>query len=125
MTAIFRSRRLALFAGLALCLLAAPPVMAQYAGDSYGYGSQDRDDGNVYARAGAVTTRRVPPSPPGATPRADLEFEVGDRVTHDKFGLGTVVGLEGSGRNAVAKVDFGEPEGVKRLVLRFHAIQKL
>jgi len=91
----------------------------------YGYGSQDRDDGNVYARAGAVTTRRVPPSPPGATPGADLEFEVGDRVTHDKFGLGTVVGLEGSGRNAVAKVDFGEPEGVKRLVLRFNAIQKL
>jgi DNA helicase-2/ATP-dependent DNA helicase PcrA len=39
--------------------------------------------------------------------------------------MGTVVGLEGEGRNAVAKVDFGEPEGVKRLVLRFNAVAKL
>jgi len=96
---------------------------------SMGYGgSQDRDDGNVYARAGAVRTRTVPPSPPGATgPGAqasgDLGLEVGDRVTHDKFGLGKVITLEGAGRNAVAKVDFGGE--VKRLVLRFNELTKL
>ena len=32
---------------------------------------------------------------------------IGDRVTHDSYGLGTVVALEGAGSNAVAKVDFG------------------
>jgi DNA helicase-2/ATP-dependent DNA helicase PcrA len=73
------------------------------AGGGYG-GSQDRDDGNAYARAGAVRSRSVPPSPPGAAPGQGLDFDLGDRVTHDKFGMGIVVGLEGSGRNAVAKL---------------------
>ncbi len=86
-------------------------------------GSQDRGDGNTYSRAGAVQTRRVPPSPPGA-PAGDIGFEVGDRVTHDKFGLGKVVGTEGAGQHAVVKVDFGA-DGVKRIALRFSALSKL
>ncbi|MFW2513039.1 UvrD-helicase domain-containing protein [Demequina sp. SO4-13] len=90
---------------------------------SMGYGaSQDREDGNAYSRAGAVQTRSIPPSPPGGA--SDVGFEVGDRVISDKFGMGKVVGTEGSGRNAVAKVDFGS-EGVKRLVLRFNKLDKL
>ena len=42
---------------------------------SMGYGSagnQDRDDGNTYGRAGAVSTRSVPPSPPGGGASGDL-----------------------------------------------------
>jgi DNA helicase-2/ATP-dependent DNA helicase PcrA len=66
----------------------------------------------------------VPPSPPGSVPEGDLGLEVGDRVTHDQYGLGKVIALEGQGRNAVAKVDFGEP-GVKRLLLRFAPMVKL
>ncbi|WNM26799.1 DNA helicase PcrA [Demequina capsici] len=92
-----------------------------WSGMGYG-GSQDRADGNSYSRAGAVSTRRVPPSPPGSG-GGDIGFEVGDRVLHDKFGMGKVVGTEGSGRNAVAKVDFGSE--VKRLVLRFNNLEKL
>ncbi|WP_297080853.1 UvrD-helicase domain-containing protein [uncultured Demequina sp.] len=91
-------------------------------GGSYG-GSQDRDDGNTYAKAGAVRSRRVPPSPPGAS-AGDVGFEAGERVLSDKFGMGKVVGTEGSGRNAVAVVDFGDA-GVKRLVLRFNSLEKL
>jgi len=92
---------------------------------SMGYGaSQDRDDGNTYSRAGAVSTRRVPPSPPGAAASGDIGLEVGDRVTHDEHGLGTVIATEGSGKNAVAKVDFGDA-GVKRLLLRFSPVEKL
>jgi len=91
---------------------------------SFGYGgSQDRDDGQVFSRAGAVRTRTVPPSPPGA-PGGDVGFETGERVISDKFGMGKVVGTEGAGRNAVVKVDFGS-EGVKRLVLRFNRLDKL
>ncbi|WP_062069832.1 DNA helicase PcrA [Demequina sediminicola] len=93
-----------------------------YGSGGYG-GSQDRADGNTYGRAGAVTTRRVPPSPPGGG-AGDVGFEVGDRVMSDKFGMGKVVGTEGAGRNAVVKVDFGS-EGVKRLVLRFNNVEKL
>ncbi len=93
-----------------------------YGGGAYG-GSQDREDGNTYARAGAVSAKRVPPSPPG-TQEGDAGFEVGDRVTHDGFGMGKVVGTEGAGRHAVVKVDFGAA-GIKRLALRFNAISKL
>jgi DNA helicase-2/ATP-dependent DNA helicase PcrA len=90
---------------------------------TYG-GNQDRDDGNVYARAGAASERRVPPSPPGASAGTDLGLEVGDRVTHDKYGMGKVVALEGSGKNGVAVTDFGG-EGVKRILLRFSGLSKL
>jgi len=48
----------------------------------------------------------------------------GDRVSHDSFGLGTVVVVEGAGQNAVASVDFGT-EGVKRLLLRYAPVEKL
>ena len=86
-------------------------------------GSQDRGDGQVFSRAGAVRTRNVPPSPPGG-PGGDVGFETGERVVSDKFGMGKVVGTEGAGRNAVVKVDFGT-DGVKRLVLRFNRLDKL
>lgn len=62
-----------------------------------------------------------------ATPRPDAQIPdlaVGDRVTHDSYGLGTVVAMEGVGQNAVAKVDFGT-EGTKRLLLRFSPVTKL
>jgi DNA helicase-2/ATP-dependent DNA helicase PcrA len=45
-------------------------------------------------------------------------------VTHDAYGLGTVVAVEGGGPNAVAKVDFGS-EGTKRLLLRYSPVTKL
>jgi DNA helicase-2/ATP-dependent DNA helicase PcrA len=48
----------------------------------------------------------------------------GDRVTHDSFGLGTVVTVEGAGEKAVASIDFGS-QGVKRLLLRYAPVEKL
>jgi DNA helicase-2/ATP-dependent DNA helicase PcrA len=51
-------------------------------------------------------------------------LEPGDRVTHDSFGLGTVVTVEGAGQQAVASIDFGS-QGVKRLLLRYAPVEKL
>jgi DNA helicase-2/ATP-dependent DNA helicase PcrA len=48
----------------------------------------------------------------------------GDRVNHDKFGLGTVVSTDGYGDSAEAKIDFGSL-GVKHLVLRYAPLEKL
>jgi len=48
----------------------------------------------------------------------------GDRVTHDSFGLGSVVTVEGAGDRSVASIDFGS-QGVKRLLLRYAPVQKL
>jgi len=49
----------------------------------------------------------------------------GDRVNHDKFGLGTVVSADGYGDAAEAKIDFGGDYGVKHLVLRYAPLEKL
>lgn len=65
-----------------------------------------------------------PPSSTASNDPSVPSFSVGDKVTHDSFGLGTVVGLEGSGRNSVAKIDFGGGDP-KRLLLRMAPISKL
>jgi DNA helicase II / ATP-dependent DNA helicase PcrA len=49
----------------------------------------------------------------------------GDMVTHDQFGLGTVVSTDGYGDQAEAKIDFGADYGVKHLVLRYAPLEKL
>jgi DNA helicase II / ATP-dependent DNA helicase PcrA len=51
-------------------------------------------------------------------------LEPGDRVTHNSFGLGTVVSVEGAADKAVASIDFGS-SGVKRLLLRYAPVEKL
>jgi DNA helicase II / ATP-dependent DNA helicase PcrA len=56
--------------------------------------------------------------------REVVHLEPGDRVTHDTFGLGTVVVVEGAGDKTVAHVDF-RSEGTKRLLLRYAPVEKL
>ncbi len=45
-----------------------------------------------------------------------LKLDVGDRVNHDKYGLGTVVATEGVGPRTTATIDFGSA-GTVRLML--------
>ncbi|OLR91132.1 DNA helicase PcrA [Actinokineospora bangkokensis] len=45
-----------------------------------------------------------------------LSLDVGDRVNHDKYGLGTVVATDGQGPRATATIDFGTA-GTIRLML--------
>ncbi|MGW4199417.1 DNA helicase PcrA [Streptomyces sp. NPDC004726] len=63
-------------------------------------------------RRGAVTDKPV------------VSLAVGDRVTHDQFGLGTVVEVNGLGADAQATIDFGDAKP-KRLLLRYAPVQKL
>ncbi|HEX6935604.1 MAG TPA: DNA helicase PcrA [Actinomycetes bacterium] len=56
--------------------------------------------------------------------RVVIHLEPGDRVTHDTFGMGTVVAVEGAGERAVASIDF-RTQGVKRLLLRYAPVEKL
>jgi DNA helicase-2/ATP-dependent DNA helicase PcrA len=74
-------------------------------------------------RFGAAAAR-LDAAQKAAAGREVPQLDPGDRVTHDTFGLGTVVTIEGAGDNAVASVDFGS-EGVKRLLLRYAPVEKL
>ncbi|WP_136519245.1 DNA helicase PcrA [Cellulomonas telluris] len=97
-------------------------------GRGSGWNEQRGGSGN-----GPVRTEQRTPLPRtgasfgSATPRAtgDVpDLTVGDKVTHDSYGLGSVVALEGAGANAVAKIDFGS-HGTKRLLLRYSPVTKL
>ncbi|WP_329076536.1 DNA helicase PcrA [Streptomyces niveus] len=59
-----------------------------------------------------------------ATEKPVISLAVGDRVTHDQFGLGTVVTVTGSGADAQATIDFGDSKP-KRLLLRYAPVDKL
>ncbi len=57
--------------------------------------------------------------------RPIIALASGDKVTHDSFGLGTVIRVEGEGDKTMAHVDFGGDDGVKRLLLRYAPLEKL
>ncbi|MFT0762295.1 DNA helicase PcrA [Actinomyces sp. F1_1611] len=52
-----------------------------------------------------------------------LQLKVGDRVQHGTLGEGVVIGMEGSGKTSVARIDFGST--TKRLLLRMAPLKKL
>ncbi|MGH3655594.1 MAG: DNA helicase PcrA [Micromonosporaceae bacterium] len=68
-------------------------------------------DPSVVRPASQLSRRQVP------------VLEPGDRVTHDRWGLGRVLAVQGRGERAQAQIDFGEQ--VMWLVLRHAPIQKL
>ena len=69
--------------------------------------------------------RGMPAKPTGAGNRPIPALKPGDRVSHDSFGLGTVISTSGLGDNAQAKVDFGPSTGQKTFVLRYAPLEKL
>ena len=63
------------------------------------------------------------PKPTGKVSNT-MKLEIGERVSHDTFGLGTVVLVSGDGDRAEATIDFGS-FGEKRLLLRYAPVEKL
>ncbi|MEV7421253.1 ATP-dependent DNA helicase [Streptomyces sp. NPDC091212] len=59
-----------------------------------------------------------------ATDKPVISLAIGDRVTHDQFGLGTVMAVTGTGADAQVTVDFGDTKP-KRLLLRYAPVEKL
>ena len=60
-------------------------------------------------------------------PRVEKQYLVlnpGDKVLHERFGLGTVIETAGSGEGSEATIDFGS-HGTKRLLLRYAPVEKL
>ena len=110
------------------------------AGSSSSYGSLYGSYGSSKSsgKSGKVTTRRVKPKtkPVDLTKSSQAsqtdnrsglsisDVHVGDRLTHDHFGMGTVIEIQDKGANSVITVDFGNGE-VKRLLLRMAPIEML
>lgn len=113
-----------------------------FGGGYGGYGSSGSGYGGSgssgYSRGPSVTGVGVgganrrdisrPSFAPSRKPKAAADLPslaVGDYVTHDSFGMGTVASVSGEGEKTQVEVVFKEPHGRKRLLLRYAPITKL
>lgn len=78
--------------------------------------SSSRSRSSARGASGFATSR--------ASDKPVVSLAVGDRVTHDQFGLGTVTSVKGTGVNTEATIDFGDTKP-KRLLLRYAPVEKL
>ncbi len=114
---------------------------SQYGSSNGSHNSSRNGSYSSANRSGRVSMRRVGKSSTAASPKAlaraaaakaeaqnnglnIADFSIGDKVTHDQYGLGKVIEVQDKGRNSVITVDFGA-DGVKRLMLRVAPIEKL
>ncbi|MEV6986561.1 DNA helicase PcrA [Sphaerisporangium sp. NPDC051017] len=74
--------------------------------------------------AATVRESRRPAAPAKTGGRVIPSLSPGDRVTHDTFGLGTVVAVEGAAEKTRVKIDFGSGDE-KTLLLAYAPIEKL
>ncbi len=67
---------------------------------------------------------KVTPTGKRTTPNTNLHLEIGDRVLHQTFGMGTVIALTGAEDKAEATINFGT-YGDRRLLLRYAPVEKI
>ena len=104
-----------------------------YSGSGYGasrggggFGSTPGSSSSSRSRSGSANSS----SPVAGFPnrirpnREVITVSVGEKVSHEAFGLGTVTEVNGVGDKTVAVVDFGSLS-TKRLLLRYAPIEKL
>ena len=61
--------------------------------------------------------RAVPPRPMASDPNPS-DLREGCTIEHQRFGIGTVIKIEGTGENTKATVEFRNT-GIKQLLLKF------
>jgi DNA helicase-2/ATP-dependent DNA helicase PcrA len=70
-----------------------------------------------------ITAPKATYSSPAGNVYTSGEFSTGDSVSHERFGSGTIVSIEGEPPNTTATVDF-TAHGKKKLLLRFAKLTK-
>ena len=70
-----------------------------------------------------ITAPKASYSSPAGNVTSSGDFSTGDSVSHERFGSGTIVSIEGEPPNTTATVDFNA-HGKKKLLLRFAKLTK-
>ncbi|GAB3850311.1 DNA helicase PcrA [Nesterenkonia populi] len=112
-------------------LHSSPESVPARSGGSRGFGSggfggsSGSFGGTGWSSEESLTgARSAPSAPKNVNPTREIpSLSAGDQVKHGKFGVGEVLGVEGSGDKTVAKVAFGGAE--KRLLLRYAPLEKV
>jgi DNA helicase-2/ATP-dependent DNA helicase PcrA len=61
---------------------------------------------------------------PGHGGGAGIDWKVGEKVKHGKWGIGTVVSVKGSGDDTELDIAFPSPTGIKKLLAKFAPIER-
>ncbi|WP_414122979.1 UvrD-helicase domain-containing protein [Corynebacterium nuruki] len=94
-------------------------------GTSFGGGWSGGFDGHgSRGQARRAAPKRQAPAAPKHSNK-DLHLEVGDRVNHDKYGLGTVKSVDGSGPRTTVMIDFGASGTVRLMLIGGVPMEKL
>ncbi|NNG35926.1 UvrD-helicase domain-containing protein [Nakamurella aerolata] len=87
-----------------------------FSGRAFGSGRGNDSGGRSSPVTASRFGQRHPARGAGVGNKPPLELAAGDKVSHDKYGLGTVKSVEGVGVRATATIDFGS-SGTVRLML--------
>lgn len=101
------------------------PVGGAGFGEDNGYGQRRRFGGGGFGGRGASAGGRSSGIPRARSSEPALELAPGDRVTHDKYGLGKVLSCDGSGARTTATIDFGASGTVRLMLIGGVPMQKL
>ncbi|GGA43159.1 DNA helicase PcrA [Paenibacillus physcomitrellae] len=109
---------------------AGAPGAARGYGAAPGSGATARPLGGGSAasapgRPSVTVTTGASAAPAARAAGAPGEFKAGDKVSHGKWGTGTIVAVKGSGNDMELQIAFPAPVGVKRLLAGFAPITKV
>ncbi|WP_314035031.1 UvrD-helicase domain-containing protein [Dietzia sp. CH92] len=95
----------------------------RFGGGAGGHGSGGYSSGGFGSGGGSGGRSSGIPRAKSSAPA--LQLAPGDRVTHDKYGLGKVLSCDGSGPRATATIDFGASGKVRLMLIGGVPMQKL
>lgn len=98
-------------------------VMPAYRSSAPMHRPQPRPAASPMPQPRFTPTSRIASHSPIAS-SVNLDFSIGDKVSHDRFGLGVITALDGNGGSAKATVEF-KNAGTKQLLLKFARLKKI
>lgn len=102
------------------------PVRESYSKRSSGYSSFGGRKSIAGAPESASTNQPVRMRKSTfAKPTGDVQFSMGDKVKHNKWGIGTIVSVKGSDNDMELQIAFPAPTGIKKLLAQFAPITKV
>lgn len=94
-------------------------------GGNFGHRSSDRGARASAPSSSGVTVTTGVSSGSTVKPTNSDDFNAGDKVSHGKWGVGTIVAVKGTGNDMELQIAFPAPVGVKRLLAGFAPITKV
>ena len=100
-------------------------LLGQEVTETFKKNVQELPQNQTYARAReAFRTKTFDPQQFKVVKAERLDYGVGDRVSHVKFGEGTVLGITDGGKDYEVKVEF-DRAGVKKMFASFAKLKKI